>query len=105
MPQRIEGNRALIPTAEVCEKTGFSLTYIQRLLREERIEGIKVGSVWLVYEDSLKAFIDQPRKRGRPHKETIEATSDRLDTSSPEGAKARSANNGEGQKTEGRQHT
>ena len=72
MTQRISDNRILLPTSEACKITGFSPAYIQRLLREKRIEGQKIGVVWLVYEDSLQAFTAQPRKRGPkgPHKST-----------------------------------
>jgi excisionase family DNA binding protein len=64
MPEQINTSRVLLSTSEASERSGFSSRYIQRLLTEERIEGVKVGSVWLAYEDSLKAFIAQPRKRG-----------------------------------------
>jgi len=72
MAQRISSDRALLPTAEACKITGFSSAYIQRLLREKRIEGIKLGPMWLVYEDSLMKFVTQPRKRGPkgPHKKS-----------------------------------
>jgi excisionase family DNA binding protein len=76
MPQRIEGNRVLLSTAEACNVAGVTTAYIQRLLRNERIEGVKLGRDWLVYEDSLKAFLEQPRKRGRPHKEAESAEQD-----------------------------
>lgn len=77
--QRISGDRALISTMEACKISAFSPTYIQRLLRDERLEGVKVGSIWLVYEDSLSTFMAQPRKRGPkgPHKKS---TQDQLDT-------------------------
>ncbi|MGI9059533.1 MAG: helix-turn-helix domain-containing protein [Ktedonobacteraceae bacterium] len=70
MLQRISSDRALLPTSEACKITGFSSAYIQRLLRQKRIEGVKLGSIWLVYEDSLTSFVAQPRKRGPkgPHK-------------------------------------
>jgi len=70
MLQRISSDRALVSTSEACKITGFSSAYIQRLLRQKRIEGVKLGSIWLVYEDSLTAFVAQPRKRGPkgPHK-------------------------------------
>ena len=72
MPQRVEGDRVLLSTAEACEIAEVSLTYIQRLLRDQRVEGVKMGRDWFVYEDSLKAFIAQPRKRGRPHKDAAQ---------------------------------
>ena len=75
MLQRISSDRALLSTSEACRITGFSSAYIQRLLRQKRLEGVKVGSIWLVYEDSLTTFIAQPRKRGPkgPHKKTVQA--------------------------------
>jgi excisionase family DNA binding protein len=74
MPQQV-GDRVLLSTAEACEAAEVSLTYIQRLLRDERVEGIKMGRDWFVYEDSLKTFMTQPRKRGRPHKEDVQGDS------------------------------
>ncbi len=70
MPQSVKNNRIFLSTAEACERTKLSPTYIQRLLREERLEGFKAGSSWFVYEDSLSSFTAQTRKRGPkgPHK-------------------------------------
>ena len=75
MSQRIIGNRVLLPTTEASRIAGFTTSYIQRLLREGRIEGVKLDAVWLVYEDSLAAFLAQPRKRGPkgPHKKSLES--------------------------------
>ena len=75
MLQRISSDRAFLSTSEACKITGFSSAYIQRLLRQKRLEGIKVGSIWLVYEDSLNTFVAQPRKRGPkgPRKKPIQA--------------------------------
>jgi excisionase family DNA binding protein len=56
----------LIPTAAACQRTGFSRGYIQRLVKGGRIEGVKLGHDWLIYEDSLAAFLAHPRERGRP---------------------------------------
>ena len=64
MSQRISGDRVLLPTSEARKITGFSRQHIQRLLRDGSIEGIKVGHDWLIYEDSLFAFVAQPRKPG-----------------------------------------
>ncbi|SRR6266487_1310286 len=80
MPEQIDTSRVVMSTAEASKIAGVDPTYIQRLLRQERIEGVRVGTVWLVYEDSLKAFMTQPRKRGPrgPHKKP---ELDRLNTS------------------------
>ena len=81
MPERIKSNdRVLIPSTEARNIAGFSRQHLQRLLRDKRIEGIKLAHDWLVYEDSLNAFIAQPRKRGRPHKKDTPSQR-QLDTS------------------------
>jgi excisionase family DNA binding protein len=53
-----------MPTTEACKIAGFSRQHIHRLLRNGTIDGIKLGHDWLVYEDSLTAYLAQPRKRG-----------------------------------------
>jgi excisionase family DNA binding protein len=64
MPQRISCDRVLLSTTEAMQLSGLSREHIQRLLRQKRVEGIKLGHDWLVFEDSLKAFTAQPRKTG-----------------------------------------
>lgn len=63
MPQRI-GDRVLLSTTEAVRISGLSRVHIQRLLRLEQVEGMKLGHDWLVFEDSLKSYLDQPRKPG-----------------------------------------
>jgi excisionase family DNA binding protein len=95
MPQSVDNNRIFLSTSEACEKTGFSLTYIQRLLREERLEGFKAGSSWFVYEDSLSAFTKAERKRGPkgPHKKfTTKNLNTELDGENTNEEKQNSAN-------------
>lgn len=74
MPQRVNSDRVLLSTAEAMRLSGLSREHIQRLLRQKRIEGIKLGHDWLVFEDSLKAFTAQPRKTGPkgPRKKPIQ---------------------------------
>lgn len=81
MTQRISGDRVLMPTTEACKISGLSQKHIQRLLRDKRIEGVKLGHDWLVYEDSLSLFLARPRKTGPkgPRKKSVSET---LDTSS-----------------------
>ena len=65
MSDRISKNdRVLVPSTEARKIAGFSRQHLQRLLRDKRIEGIKLAHDWLVYEDSLKAYLAQPRKPG-----------------------------------------
>src|SRR5579885_3071555 len=55
--QRISSNRTLISTSEATRIAGLSREHIQRLLRSSVVEGLKLGHDWLVYEDSLKAYL------------------------------------------------
>ena len=64
MTQNVSAERKLLSTAEACLISGFGRQYIERLLRQGRLVGIKPAHDWLVYEDSLYAFLAQPRKRG-----------------------------------------
>lgn len=64
MSQRIRSERALMTTTEACKLSGFSRQHIHRLLRGDLLEGVKLVHDWLVYEDSLVAYLAQPRKRG-----------------------------------------
>ena len=73
MSERIISNgRVLLPSTEARKIAGFSRQHLQRLLRDKRIDGIKLAHDWLVYEDSLQAFLAQPRKPGPkgPHKKS-----------------------------------
>jgi excisionase family DNA binding protein len=64
MTQNVRSERKLLSTAQACQISGLGRQYIERLLRQGRLAGIKPGHDWLVYEDSLHAFLAQPRKRG-----------------------------------------
>jgi excisionase family DNA binding protein len=64
MPQQAGNGRVLLSTTEAMETSGFSREHIQRLLRNKKVEGVKPGHDWFVYEDSLKTFLAQPRKTG-----------------------------------------
>ena len=68
----VSNDRVLLPSTEACKIAGFSRQHMQRLLRSGLVEGIKPGHDWLVYEDSLMAFLAQPRKPGPkgPHKKS-----------------------------------
>jgi excisionase family DNA binding protein len=58
--------RSVLTTAEASQRSGLSRDYILRLLSNKRIEGVQLlGREWMVYEDSLQAFLAQPRLPGR----------------------------------------
>ena len=56
--------RVLLPSSEAVKIAGFSRQHLQRLLTSAQVEGVKVGHDWLIYEDSLRAFLATPRKSG-----------------------------------------
>ena len=57
--------RAVLTAIEASNRSGLSHNYIWQLLHSGRVEGVKVGRDWLVYEDSLLTFLAQPRTPGR----------------------------------------
>jgi excisionase family DNA binding protein len=80
MPHRISSDRVLLSTAEASTIAHLGREYIQRLLRQGRLEGVKLGHDWLVYEDSLQRFLAQPRKTGPkgPRKQSLQQHSDKI---------------------------
>lgn len=66
IPPHNHSDRRLLSTTDASKLSGFSKIYIQYLARTGRVEGAKLGGHdWLIYEDSLKAFLAQPRSKGR----------------------------------------
>jgi excisionase family DNA binding protein len=59
-----------LSVAEVAAALQASDAYVRRLLISPRLYGIKVGSVWAVYEEDLEAFRRSRRPPGRPRKVT-----------------------------------
>jgi excisionase family DNA binding protein len=47
-----------LPVTSAAEFTGYSEQYLRRMLREERIIGIKIGQVWLIDMACLQAYLD-----------------------------------------------
>jgi excisionase family DNA binding protein len=64
MPVQTNHERTLLTTQEASVLALVTPAHLSFLLRQHRIDGIKAGRDWLIYEDSLRAFIRQPRKRG-----------------------------------------
>ena len=48
------------------EATGYNIQYLRRLLRSGKLEGIKIGQLWLMEMQSLEMYLQQ-----------VENTSDR----------------------------
>jgi excisionase family DNA binding protein len=47
-----------LPVTSAAELTGYSEQYLRRMLREEKITGIKIGQVWLIDMACLQAYLD-----------------------------------------------
>mgnify|MGYP001952927814 CR=1 FL=1 len=67
----------LLTTLEVAEKYGISIGYVRLLARTKKIKGreariSKSRSIWLVEEQSVKAYLKKDRKRGpKPKKRNV----------------------------------
>ncbi len=74
----IDANRAVLTVAEASQLSGFNRAHVNYLITTEQVDAIKVGSIWLVYEDSLRTYIASPRKPGpkprQPADDTAEAS-------------------------------
>jgi excisionase family DNA binding protein len=65
-PPRMYNGRPVLTTTEASARSGLTREYISYLLDTGRIEGSKPwGREWMVYADSLDAFLAQPRSKGR----------------------------------------
>lgn len=40
-------------------QTGYNIQYLRRLLRVGRLEGVKIGPVWLIKLNSLENYLGQ----------------------------------------------
>lgn len=70
-------NRSYITTPQAAERTGFSKTYLTRLLRSGKLDGFRLGRDWLIYTDSLDQYLAVPHKPGPkgPYKKQPEVQS------------------------------
>lgn len=46
-----------ISVKAAADYSGYSLQYLRRLLREDLLDGIKIGQVWLIRMASLDAYL------------------------------------------------
>ncbi len=54
----------LISLVEAAAISGFSTGYLRRLLREEKIQGTKIGRDWLTTEEAVKDYLSTERRPG-----------------------------------------
>jgi excisionase family DNA binding protein len=47
-----------ISVKAAAEYSGYSQQYLRRLLREEKLAGLKLGQVWLIHMISLDSYLD-----------------------------------------------
>ena len=60
----IDANRPILSVAEASVFSGFTRTHINYLITQGQLDAVKVGSIWLVYEDSLSRYMASPHKPG-----------------------------------------
>jgi excisionase family DNA binding protein len=56
--------KPLLSTAEAQRRSGLTRDHISLLIRRGIIEATKIGTNWLIYEDSFNRYLASPRKRG-----------------------------------------
>jgi excisionase family DNA binding protein len=53
----IINNHVTVNTA--AEATGYNIQYLRRLLRSGKLEGIKIGQMWLIESQSLETYLQR----------------------------------------------
>lgn len=48
-----------ISVQAAAEFSGYSLQYLRRLLRCDRLVGIKIGQVWLIEKDAFMVYLEE----------------------------------------------
>lgn len=56
----------LISVTRASEISGLTPGYLRRLLRQKRIDGKKIGRDWFTTEETIREYLKQERRRGRP---------------------------------------
>ena len=54
-PPPIINNHVTVNIA--AEATGYNIQYLRRLLRSGKLEGIKIGQIWLIEMDALETYL------------------------------------------------
>ena len=68
----LDTGRKLLSITEARAISDLSPTHLGYLARSGIIDAVKVGKMWLVYEDSLTLYLSQPHKSGPKPKMQIE---------------------------------
>jgi len=56
-PGILTGN--YISVLAATQSTGYNAHYLRRLLRKEKLQGIKIGQLWLIKQKSLQDYLQQ----------------------------------------------
>ena len=70
----IDANRPVLSVTEASAFSGFTRNHINYLITQGQLDAIKVGSIWLVYEDSLSRYMASPHKPGPKPRPNVAAT-------------------------------
>ena len=54
----------LISVTEASDLSGLTPSYIRRLLRQQKMLGVKVGRDWFTTEDAIRTYLAQDRRPG-----------------------------------------
>ena len=52
-----------ITVEAAARETGYNIQYLRRLLRAGRLEGVRIGQVWLIKISSLEGYLSQNESR------------------------------------------
>lgn len=58
----------LLSTREAAEYAGLSVSHIQYLLRENKLEGQQVGKVWVTTKEALDVYLESKPRPGPKRK-------------------------------------
>lgn len=56
----------LISVAKAAHISGFSESYVRKLVSTGVIDGVKPGRNWLTTEEAIREYLSRERRRGRP---------------------------------------
>jgi excisionase family DNA binding protein len=58
--------KQFISTKQAAERLGVGRLQAARLIREGKIEGVRIGGTWIVYAPSLRNYLKTKDPRGHP---------------------------------------